>query len=172
MTCLHFNMLDEIEKWGLLFQLLSNWGWLVGFFAAGVALYKLRHTRIFDGRIALAALCGLVLSVALRQFITFFPIFGCYLALWLALTPRLPVIPAARFGDLSYGLYIYGWPAEQTVVWLSGGRAAWWQVFLLALPVTAALAFLSWHLVERPMLRLKPRGRQASGRYAPVVQRA
>src|SRR5271165_5293305 len=160
-ACLHFEMLDELERWGWFFQLLSGWGWLVGFFAAGMTLYKLRHTRVFDGRVALLALAGLVLSVPLRQFITFFPVFGCYLALWLALNSRLPVIPAARFGDLSYGLYIYGWPAEQTVTWLSGGRAAWWQVFLLALPLAAALAFLSWHLVERPMLRLKPRARQS-----------
>ena len=48
---------------------------------------------------------------------------------------------------------------EQAVVWLLGGRAAWWQVFLLALPAAALLAFLSWHLVERPALRLKPRRR-------------
>jgi peptidoglycan/LPS O-acetylase OafA/YrhL len=163
---LHFNMLDEFEKWGWFFALLSGWGWLVGFFAAGMVLYKLRHTRIFDGRIALLALAGLVLSVPLRQFIPLFPLFGCYLALWLALNPRLPVIPAARFGDLSYGIYIYGWPAEQGVVWLLGGRAAWWQVFLLALPIAAGLAFLSWHLVERPALRLKPRARNS-----PMTQR-
>ena len=156
---LRFHMLDEFEKWGWFFQLLSNWGWLVGFFAAGMVFYKLRHTRIFDGRIALLALAGLVLSVPLRQFIVLFPIFGCYLALWLALTPRLPIIPAARFGDLSYGIYIYGWPAEEAAVWFLGGGAAWWQVFLLALPAAAALAFLSWHLVERPALRLKPRAR-------------
>ena len=30
----------------------------------------------------------------------------------------------ARYaGDLSYGVYIYGWPSEQLVMWLSGGRA-------------------------------------------------
>jgi len=126
-----------------------------------MVLYKLRHTRIFDGRIALLALAGLTLSVPVRQFLPLFPLFGCYLALWLAVTPRLPVIPAARFGDLSYGLYIYGWPAEQAVVWLLGGRAMWWQVFLLALPAAAALAFLSWHLVERPALRLKPAARRS-----------
>ena len=139
---------------------LGGWGWLLGFFAAGMILYKLRHTRIFDGRVALLALTGLVLSVPLRQFIVLFPLFGCYLALWLALTSRLPVIPAARFGDLSYGLYIYGWPVEEAVIWLHGGRAAWWQVFAIALPATAALALLSWHLVERPALRLRPGARQ------------
>jgi peptidoglycan/LPS O-acetylase OafA/YrhL len=172
MACLHFNMLDQLENWGWLFQLLSGWGWLVGFFAAGMVLYKLRHTRIFDGRIALLALAGLALSIPLRQFILLFPVFGCYLALWLALSPRLPVIPAARFGDLSYGLYIYGWPVEQAVMWLSGGRAAWWQIFLIALPATAAIAFLSWHLVERPMLRLKPGSRRVSAPLTAAAQQA
>lgn len=149
-ACLHLDTLD----------FLGSWGWLLGFFAAGMVLYKLSATRIFDGRVALLALAGLVLSVPLREFIPLFPLFGCYLALWLALTPRLPVIPAARFGDLSYGLYIYGWPVEQAVVWLLGGRALWWQVFAIALPVTAAIAFLSWHLIERPALRLKPAARR------------
>jgi peptidoglycan/LPS O-acetylase OafA/YrhL len=171
-ACLRFEMLYPLEKWGWFFQLFSGWGWLVGFFAAGVLLYKLRDTRIFDGRVALLALAGLVLSVPLRLFIPLFPLFGCYLALWLALTPRLPVIPAARFGDLSYGLYIYGWPAEQAVNWLSGGRAAWWQVFLIALPAATGLAFLSWHLVERPMLRLKPGSRRAAAGYPAAAQRA
>jgi peptidoglycan/LPS O-acetylase OafA/YrhL len=169
-ACLHFEMLYPLEKWGWFFQLLSGWGWFVGFFAAGMALYKLRHTRVFDGRIAFLALAGLVLAVPLHQFIPLFPVFGCYLALWLALNPRLPVIPAARFGDLSYGLYIYGWPVEQAVTWLFGGHAAWWQVFLTALPAAATLAFLSWHLVERPMLRLKPSSRRAPARYRTAAQ--
>lgn len=147
MACIHFPALKA---------LFGGWGWTLGFFAAGMALYKLRETRIFDGRVALIALAGLVASMKFGGFILFFPLTGCYLALWLALSPRLPPLPATRFGDLSYGLYITGWPVEQTVMRISGGRLAWWQLFLLALPVAGSLAFLSWHLVESRALRLKP----------------
>lgn len=161
LACLRFEALD----------FLGGWGWLLGFFAAGMALYKLRGTRTFDGRVALLALAGLVLGVKLRQFIPLFPIFGCYLALWLALTPRLPTIPAARFGDLSYGLYIYGWPVEAAVIRCLGGHACWWQVLAIALPVTMALAFFSWHLIEHPALRLKPSSAAPSA-FHPVAQRA
>ncbi len=165
LACLQFNQTLDV---------LGGWGWLLAFFAVGMIFYELRATRIFDGRVAVLALAGLVLSVPLRQFIPLFPLFGCYLALWLALNPSLPVIPAARFGDLSYGLYIYGWPVEEGVIWALGGRAPWWQVFALAVPATAALAFVSWHVIERPALRLKPGMRSLGARPPPssAAQRA
>jgi peptidoglycan/LPS O-acetylase OafA/YrhL len=140
---------------------LGGWGWLLAFFCVGMILYKLRATWIFDGRVAGLAFVGLVLSVPLHAFIALFPLFGCYLALWSALNPRVPVIPAARFGDLSYGLYIYGWPVQVAAIWMMGGRAMWWQVFAVALPATAGVAFLCWHLIERPALRLKPGARRS-----------
>ena len=52
-------------------------------------------------------------------------------------------------GDLSYGLYIYGWPIEQGIVYFSGGAAPWWAVFGVALAVAVPTAFLSWHGIER-----------------------
>jgi peptidoglycan/LPS O-acetylase OafA/YrhL len=45
---------------------------------------------------------------------------------------------------------------EQTIVRLSGGQAPWEKLFVLALPISAALAFVSWHLVEKRALALKP----------------
>jgi len=57
-------------------------------------------------------------------------------------------------------------------MWLTGGGAPWWQLFLIALPAASAIAFLSWHLIERPMLRLKPGSRRVTARYASVAQRA
>jgi peptidoglycan/LPS O-acetylase OafA/YrhL len=43
---------------------------------------------------------------------------ACYGTLWLAFVPKLPVI---RHNDLSYGLYLYGWPAAQLVQQFSPG---------------------------------------------------
>ena len=125
--------------------------WLLGFFAAGMCLYRLRDLgpRLFAPRWAVLALIGLALSIPARLFLAGFPLFGAYLVIYLALNRRLPVVRAARFGDLSFGLYIYGWPVEQCVVYFSGGTAPWWAVFLIAAPATAAIAFLSWHLIEK-----------------------
>jgi peptidoglycan/LPS O-acetylase OafA/YrhL len=168
--CIWFD--TSLSEW-----FIGTFGWLLGFFVAGMILYKLRERRIFTGRIALATLAGLVASAPLgaylvhNAFILLFPLFGAYLVIYVALERRLPVIPAARFGDLSYGLYIYGWPVEQALLYLSGGALAWWQLFPLALALAAAIAFLSWHLVEKPALRFKPRRPEtaaAAGYAAPV----
>jgi peptidoglycan/LPS O-acetylase OafA/YrhL len=136
--------------------------WLLPFFAAGMALYQLRDRPIFSTRIALAACLGLALTIVFGGFILFFPFFGSYLVIYLALERRLPLLRAARFGDLSYGLYIYGWPVEQLVTRLLGGAAPWWLVFALALPASCVLALISWRLVERPALALKPRARPSA----------
>ena len=57
-------------------------------------------------------------------------------------------------GDVSYGIYVYAFPVQQSV-------AAIWPgidplvMFAIAFPVTYGLAFLSWRIVERPALALK-----------------
>ena len=149
-------------KWDV-FDFLDSFGFLLAFFAIGMVLYKLRFTPVFDGRIALLALLGLGASIPLRQFIPLFPLFGGYLAIYLATNRRFPVLRVTRFGDLSYGLYIYGWPVQAMVIHAMGGRAAWWQLFLISLPLTMLAAWLSWHLVEKHFLRLKP------GRARPLL---
>jgi peptidoglycan/LPS O-acetylase OafA/YrhL len=108
--------------------------------------------------------------VPLKAFILLFPIFGSYLVIYFAFAPWLKPLPAAHFGDLSYGLYIYGWPVEQAIVWLNGGAMSSRALFAIALPVTAVFAFLSWHLVEKRALRFKPRASApASAKLASVA---
>jgi peptidoglycan/LPS O-acetylase OafA/YrhL len=110
----------------------------------------------------LLALALLALSIPARLFLVAFPLCGGYLTIYLALNRRLPNLRAARFGDLSYGLYIYGWPIEQCVIYFSGGTAPWWQVFLISVAVAVPTAFLSWHLLEkRCRWRSRPERRPA-----------
>jgi peptidoglycan/LPS O-acetylase OafA/YrhL len=72
-------------------------------------------------------------------------------------TASTPILRrAGRFGDLSYGLYIFAFPIQQTLVWLNHGRLSWGRLFLVTLLACAAMAFASWHLVEKHALRLKP----------------
>jgi peptidoglycan/LPS O-acetylase OafA/YrhL len=129
------------------------WTWLLGFFASGMTLYFLRDRLAFNGRWALVALAALVMFTAIGRLIMLFPLAGAYLALWFARRYD-PWLAYSRWcGDLSYGIYIYGWPLEQFVFRLSGGRALWWQVWLGALPLILAAAWLSWRFIEGPALR-------------------
>ncbi len=75
-----------------------------------------------------------------------------YATLWLAYVPRMPL--AGIRGDYSYGLYLWGYPCQQVVVAVLGDPMPL-EIFFLSLLPALALAMLSWHLVEKPALRLK-----------------
>ena len=60
-----------------------------------------------------------------------------------------------RFGDLSYGLYLYGYPVQVLLATRFAGRLGFWPLALVALGATLVCATLSWLLVERPALRWK-----------------
>lgn len=142
------------------FDFIGSVGWMLSFFVAGMALYRLGPAAL-RWPWALTALVALAVTARTGLFLEVFPICGGYLVVYLALNRHIPAIPAAHFGDLSYGLYIYGWPIEQSVLALRPGTGPV-ALFLIAFPLTAVIAFLSWHLVEKRALRWKPRGRTAA----------
>lgn len=57
-------------------------------------------------------------------------------------------------GDVSYGIYIYAFPVQQTLAHLRPGTNPWLAA-AAALPITYGLAFASWRIVEKPALKLK-----------------
>lgn len=60
-----------------------------------------------------------------------------------------------RLGDVSYGVYIYAFPVQQTLIHFFP-QLHWGLHLLLASMLTLVLAWLSWHAVEQPALRFKP----------------
>jgi peptidoglycan/LPS O-acetylase OafA/YrhL len=69
---------------------------------------------------------------------------------------------AMRGNDYSYGMYLYGYPISQTVIFFLQPLFFWWPgalrlgtVMLLSVLCTLVFAVLSWHVIERPALGLK-----------------
>lgn len=61
-------------------------------------------------------------------------------------------------GDLSYGVYIFAFPVQQVVThWGRKLDLSFLTLFGLSLLGTSALAYASWHIVERRALRFKPK---------------
>lgn len=65
-----------------------------------------------------------------------------------------------QLGDLSYGIYLYAFPVQQTIIWSLGDRMEWWPRLILTTACTLVCAFVSWHLIEKRALTLKPRSRK------------
>ncbi|MFO1415652.1 MAG: acyltransferase [Burkholderiales bacterium] len=79
-----------------------------------------------------------------------------YVVLVLAYHPRLQWRAVNRLGDYSYGLYVYSFPVQQTLMQRLPGLEPP-SLFLLALPLSLAVAVVSWYVVEAPALALKSR---------------
>jgi peptidoglycan/LPS O-acetylase OafA/YrhL len=142
--------------------LLLSWRWVGGNYVAfgtpflsGAVLYLWRDRVPLDWCSVVLCVVGLGGAMATSGFRLAFAIFGAYLVIYLALAPSVRLPNLARWGDLSYGIYIFAWPVQQTVALLLGSAVTWYWNAALSLPTVLALAWLSWHLVERPALSLK-----------------
>lgn len=59
-----------------------------------------------------------------------------------------------KWGDYSYGVYLYGWPAQQLIAWAFPGFSGT-QNCLTASAIALICGIASWHLIEKRALRLK-----------------
>ncbi|WP_324671895.1 acyltransferase [Hymenobacter sp. GOD-10R] len=58
-----------------------------------------------------------------------------------------------KFGDPSYGLYLWGFPVQQTIVYFFKPTVG--MLMLLSIPVVIVLAYISWFLVEKKFMKIK-----------------
>jgi len=58
-----------------------------------------------------------------------------------------------RWGDISYGIYLYHFPIIQLLIYLGAFEYNVWVGLFAVLVVTLIAAIASWHLVEKGLLR-------------------
>ena len=76
-----------------------------------------------------------------------------YITMFIGLT-KLPNIPFYSTGDYSYGIYLYGMPVQQTLFKFFHFENEW-VMLLWSTVFSTMFAALSWHLVEKRVLKLR-----------------
>jgi peptidoglycan/LPS O-acetylase OafA/YrhL len=130
---------------------------LVASFFAGSTVYALRRRVPYTPLLAAGAAAALTAAALIGGLRFMFPLAGAYLLLFLACWPALPLQGFGRYGDFSYGLYVFAYPLQQSIVQAAGTAISMPLYFGLAFGATLVLAVLSWHFIEAPSLARKPR---------------
>ena len=130
----------------------------LGFFGAGVLCYLHRDRMRY--RAGPAVLCAVAVILSLFHLGAaklVLPTAGTYLQFWFAFRPAAdsPFQRFVRRNDLSYGLYLFAWPAQQILIRMLHLQSEW-ALMPLAVAAAVGLGFLSWRWIERPFLALKP----------------
>ena len=125
------------------------------YFLVGASLYCFKLTKYFTlSNVLLALVLWLCLGVQPHWFAMAAWVVLPFVVLAFGLA-RQPWLVRMHARDYSYGIYIYAFPVQQTLVsfWPEMALPAY---LLSTLVITVALAALSWHFVEKPALKLKP----------------
>ena len=126
------------------------------FFCAGMVVYKYRqyiprarwmlYVSIAITIISMLFLKGLVITL---------PVFGCYVLFYAAFARSYSLIGFSKWGDFSYGTYLYAWPIQQLMLLYFEKHMDVTLLFILSTSLTLCFAYLSWHYIEKPCLGLK-----------------
>lgn len=134
-----------LECWSLHFA---------GFFAFGVLMREFPALRR-SGPVALLVLAGMAL-LTLGHWTAGLLFIIPPATVWFGERSWPGLRSAARYGDLSLGIFLWAWPVHQvTHLWLDPATPMLARFAIVAVQAMA-LAWLSWHFIEAPALSRKP----------------
>jgi peptidoglycan/LPS O-acetylase OafA/YrhL len=163
-SILIFSFVMLVVGYVFFFDYLSQFGFILGgglllelgsFFIAGslLASFKIENIKHFS-YLALLSLIIIVLALSFDFFrdITLFtfPILVVYCCV--KSTPFINNI-GNQIGDLSYGIYIYAFPVQQTLYYYF--QTNYIQSMIFGLLLSSVLAYFSWHFIEIKALSYK-----------------
>lgn len=141
----------EIYRFGM--QILSFFN-LGTFFVAG-ALLGVAKIETIKYKVELLFFVFLVILIALN-FHFYDAIKHILLTLFVVLFGLVALYPISKInviGDLSYGIYIYSFPIQQTLMYYFKLNTN--TLILFSVLIAMIFGYLSWHLIEKRMLVFK-----------------
>lgn len=79
-----------------------------------------------------------------------------YMMVYLGLL-NIPLMKPFNTGDYSYGIYLFNFPLQQSIIAIYPDVDSWWVLMSISIPATLMFSAFSWHYIEKPALSLKNR---------------
>ena len=123
-------------------------------FSLGVGFYVFRNQIVLSAFAvaAVSVLFWFTIGSPLERIVSLFA--TGYAIVWLGKLPTGHLRSLTNRIDLSYGIYIFGWPITQTLMLVQPSISVW-SLILLSLVLAMAVALPSWLLIERPSMRAR-----------------
>lgn len=128
---------------------------LLNLFFLGSCLYTYRSKIIFSFPLFLAAILIWIIGVntAMFDFVQFITL--PYIVIYFAYA-KIPLINNwGKYGDFSYGIYIWAFPIQQTITYLYKDYLNIYSYMAITFVLTLFASFLSYNFIEKPALKLK-----------------
>jgi peptidoglycan/LPS O-acetylase OafA/YrhL len=136
---------------------------LVILFYLGAVMKAFQSSIVLTAKIFIPLLVILVVALFANKlvFVWLLVFILPYCLLYLAYLPIKGLNVFKRGGDYSYGIYIYAFPVQQSIVYLWPSVSIF-QLTILATLVSFIFAIFSWHLIEKPCKSLVSRRSSSS----------
>lgn len=160
----------NLELAGKMFFNFTSYGMIAklgSYFFAGTFWHGLQKYDIWRFDLFILACALLVSSFHTPNGHILMALTWPYIGLFLAFADLGPLSSFGRYGDFSYGIYLYAFPVQQALASFFWPKLGFWLNFVLMFFLTLVLAVLSWFFIEKPSLKLKDKSIVASYDWLP-----
>lgn len=120
-----------------------------GSLLASLQFEKIKHKSVIFGLSVLIVVLSLYFNCYDSVKHLVFPI----LVILIGFIPLSFLSPFVKLGDMSYGIYIYSFPIQQTLVYFF--KINTYTLMFISVFLSIGFGYLSWHLIEKRALKYK-----------------
>lgn len=125
------------------------------YFLSGLVYYTFRNEikfNYFGLFLTLIVVLGIILNIFPRIMLSSVLI---YLVLYFAYTDKIKLNNFSKYGDFSYGFYLYSFPIQQVTCSLFLDSTSLSFKIFISFILISIFAIFSWFCVEKPINKLK-----------------
>lgn len=128
-------------------------------FYIGMGLYVYRDRVVLEQKAGILSILLFIISIFLKADIIAMYIFFPYMIYYIAFGVKHKYSNFGQKWELSYGMYLWGWPVGQTLCMLFSGQMNWIINMLLTLPIAIVLGGVNDYIINRNIKKYTQRSK-------------